>query len=435
MNCMKLAVAIVGFLACLGPSHAGDYTWHQAPDAPWGTTRVNAVLAFRNELWAFPGCAGKSNPFIAWRSSNGQDWIEAQVNLEWLATCDYPMFVLGEKICLLESLAGNVWSSRDAIDWHSEASGAPWSPRSSATVVPFDGRAWLLGGVTSGAPWPSDVWSSTDGKDWVQVTPHAPWGGRAGHGCIAYKGRLWMTGGVDSFILPTNFNDAWYSSDGATWIQATSNAPWHARFGHTLAVFDDKLWLFGGYYCEGSGPNAHTYSLYDTWCSEDGVNWVQPQIDVPWPWGHPGACAVLNSKLWMVFEGDSAGTTGSYWYMTAPSHEGQIDAPRGGWFEVGDPLVLTAQIPNLVGATTYQWSKDGVDIADATGAVYQRDAAGPEDAGWYTVTATDEAKAVHVPPPALIHVFPAGSLPAAGTVALAVTIWALARAARKRRRL
>ena len=34
---------------------------------------------------------------------------------------------------------------------------------------------------------------------------------------------------------------------GNAWTQATAAAPWPARNRHTSVVFDDKMWVFGGF--------------------------------------------------------------------------------------------------------------------------------------------------------------------------------------------
>ena len=49
------------------------------------------------------------------------------------------------------------------------------------------------------------------------------------------------------------FNDVWYSSNGASWTQATSSAGWTGREGPTSVVFDNKMWVMGGY--DGSYRN------------------------------------------------------------------------------------------------------------------------------------------------------------------------------------
>jgi hypothetical protein len=41
-------------------------------------------------------------------------------------------------------------------------------------------------------------------------------------------------------------NDIWTSDDGANWTRVVEHAEWPARAGHSLEVFQNKLWLIGG---------------------------------------------------------------------------------------------------------------------------------------------------------------------------------------------
>ena len=67
----------------------------------------------------------------------------------------------------------------------------------------------------------------------------------------------------------TTLNDVWYSSDdnASSWTQAnTTGTMWSARSGHTVSVFDGKLWVAGGN--GGSGT-------LNSWSSSDGCAWTK----------------------------------------------------------------------------------------------------------------------------------------------------------------
>ena len=55
---------------------------------------------------------------------------------------------------------------------------------------------------------------------------------------------MWVIGGFDD--VGNRLNDIWYSTDGIDWTQATVNADWGERRGHTSVVFDSKMWVMGG---------------------------------------------------------------------------------------------------------------------------------------------------------------------------------------------
>jgi len=87
--------------------------------------------------------------------------------------------------------------------------------------------------------------------------------------------------------------------------------------------------------------------------------------------------------------------------------------PQGGWREVGDRLQLDVEVEETVGDVRYQWTKDGHDIPDAINASYIIAHLMEEDSGTYRCRITDDSKSVYFSSPAVITVFPAGSLPVA----------------------
>jgi hypothetical protein len=56
---------------------------------------------------------------------------------------------------------------------------------------------------------------------------------------------MWVIGG---WSRPTgNFGDVWYSTNGMDWTELKANVIWTNRHEHSVVVFQDKLWLYGGY--------------------------------------------------------------------------------------------------------------------------------------------------------------------------------------------
>jgi len=96
----------------------------------------------------------------------------------------------------------------------------------------------------------NDVWSSTDGAVWAQVAAHAPWSPRGMiQGSVVFKGRMWLLGGgtYDTPAHPTRlfYNEVWSSADGVHW-RKDAVAPWAARQYHSVATFDNKMWVMAG---------------------------------------------------------------------------------------------------------------------------------------------------------------------------------------------
>ena len=83
--------------------------------------------------------------------------------------------------------------------------------------------------------------------DWVKVTDRAGWTPRDSQGEVVFNDRLWILGGwFDSFSTPPR--DVWNSPDGRVWDKVTDAAPWrHSDLPMTLS-FDGRIWLMGGWY-------------------------------------------------------------------------------------------------------------------------------------------------------------------------------------------
>ena len=103
---------------------------------------------------------------------------------------------------------------------------------------------WVIGGSV-GATYHNDVWHSTDGATWTQATANAAWSARSGHSSVVYDNKMWVMGGYDG----GSNNDVWYSSDGVNWTEATdpvNGAAWPVRTYHGSVVYENKIWVMGG---------------------------------------------------------------------------------------------------------------------------------------------------------------------------------------------
>src|SRR5690606_9982592 len=136
----------------------------------------------------------------------------------------------------------------------------------------------------------NDVWTSTNGTSWTPVTTVAPmWSARRAMGATVFDGKMWVFGGISppSSLL---YNDVWWTSDGATWIQAQA-APWSARQAPRVAVLNNEMYLIGG----NTGGD-------EVWLTTDGQNWTQ-QTSPAWDARQfHGIASPFDNKLW-VFGG------------------------------------------------------------------------------------------------------------------------------------
>ena len=121
------------------------------------------------------------------------------------------------------------------------------------------------------------------------VTNTAAFGARKGHSAVVFDDRLWVIGGYDESILKT---DVWYSSDGVMWNQATADAGFPRRAFHASVVFDDKIWVIGG---EGGSTK-----LNDVWYSSDGVSWTQATANAAFSTRGYHKSVVFDGKMWVI---------------------------------------------------------------------------------------------------------------------------------------
>ena len=87
------------------------------------------------------------------------------------------------------------------------------------------------------------MFASSDGAAWAKITGSAAWGARLFHTSVVYDDKIYLMGGWNG---ASNFNDVWSSSDGATWNLVTSNAAWSARRYLRGVVYDNKIFVMGG---------------------------------------------------------------------------------------------------------------------------------------------------------------------------------------------
>ena len=100
------------------------------------------------------------------------------------------------------------------------------------------------------------------GIEWVQAIVSAPWTGRHYHTSVVFENKIWVIGGYDGRWK----NDVWCSSDGVNWMQIIDSAPWPIRCAQSSVVYDNKMWVIGGV----NRTNKKFVYLNDVWYSNDG---------------------------------------------------------------------------------------------------------------------------------------------------------------------
>ncbi len=208
-----------------------------------------------------------------------------------------------------EADEGRVWQAEPVQP------GTVFSARKDHVMISFNNRLWVIGG--QGETFMNDVWSSADGVSWRQdvtdgnTTYFAP---RAGHACVVFDNKLWLTGGYSESVTDyTLFDDVWVSSDGISWELVTASADYYSRAWHSMAVFDNKLWVIAG---ETMNMEGTPVLLDECWSSSDGISWtLRSNIASFFP-RKQARSAVLNGKLWIFGGYGTAGSLNDVWSTT-----------------------------------------------------------------------------------------------------------------------
>lgn len=279
------------------------------PQAAWQPRDSQGELVYRGRMWIFGGWFDSQSapPRDVWSSADGKEWVKVTDTAPWKHS-DLPMTVVHNgRMWLMggwyngrlpgREASNEVWSSENGADWTLATSAAGWSPRLAAGVVAFKGRIWILGGTDNyydGGPLKNDVWSSVDGKLWVQATASAGWSPRAFHQAAVFNGRIFVFGGGNYVPDYHANNDVWSSADGITWRQETASADWHPRLWFSTAVYRNRLWVIGGW------SNKPGKNWGDVWSTRDGRAWEQFKTPSTWNARHEHSVFVFQDKLWVA---------------------------------------------------------------------------------------------------------------------------------------
>lgn len=118
--------------------------------------------------------------------------------------------------------------------------------------------------------------------NWERVLEHGPFPERDSAGELVFNDQLWLLGGY----LPQLTDDVWKSSDGVHWEQAASvgtpngvNIPIHF-------VHNGRMWV-----------SSNTGELF---ASEDGNSWELVNASPPWAKRYAAGCAAFDGKMWVL---------------------------------------------------------------------------------------------------------------------------------------
>lgn len=146
---------------------------------------------------------------------------------------------------------------------------------------------------------------------WIKVAEKATFPARDGAGALVYDNKMWLIGGWnpgDKKTFPIHSscnNEVWNSSDGITWSVVKPNTHLDDSFDPTT---DWEARHTAGYvtyqnkmWLIGGDPLLGHYQ-YDVWNSDDGKTWNWVNRGKPVPWG-PRVLHytfVFQGKIWII---------------------------------------------------------------------------------------------------------------------------------------
>jgi hypothetical protein len=194
---------------------------------------------------------------------------------------------------------------------------------------------------------------------WTQVTSSANWARRCEQTCVVFDNKIWIMGGYDGTYRR---NDVYNSTDGLNWTCLTTNAQWAARNAFSSVVFDNKIWIFGG--CIG------TTFTNDAWYSTDGINWTCANDSASWS---PRACfssLIYDNKIWIFGGMDPNGYNKNDVWCSSDGVNWLCATSNAGWSARSDysAVVFDNKMWILGGSNISDvwYSTDGVNWIQAT---------------------------------------------------------------------
>lgn len=290
-------------------------TWTQATSAAGFSGRAgHTSLVYDNKMWVIGGHSNSVGTYNdVWYSSDGITWTQATSAAAFPKRYSHSSVVFDGKMWVIGGCENSgspnyndVWYSTDGITWTPAGSSIPFQPRYNHASVVYDNKIWVIGGTSPATGSKNDVWYSEDGITWSPATTTKVFGSRYGHSSLVFDNKIWTIAGYSGGYR----NDVWFTdggsgqSTGLSWTKETDQALFSKRVGSIPMVSNEKLFLVGG-----SDP---TSSFNDIWESGDGVTWSKVQTTQPFPARQTPGGVVFNNKMWIV-GGYQNGWLGDIW--------------------------------------------------------------------------------------------------------------------------
>lgn len=246
--------------------------------AEFSKRRNHSMTEFNGKLWVIGGQDDSQSYGDVWSSVDGKDWVmEVENPFGFFGKSDHTAVVFQNKLWVIAGGFSDVWSSDNGIDWTRNMTTAEFGPREGHATVVYDNKIWVIGGTESSEQ-KNDVWFSEDGFDWELAAESTQFAPRTGHTTVVFDDQMVLMGGTSVTNFSANFNNEIYTStDGINWEQITTSNIFSVRADHTSEVFDNKIWVIGGWQAvvNQMTTEQETTTFADAWYSENGSDWIK----------------------------------------------------------------------------------------------------------------------------------------------------------------
>ena len=191
-------------------------------------------------------------------------------------------FLGGDPACTLESQNGTDWQKSHKVPPGSTPPPinfiTDFTARTHHAAAVFQNKLFLFGGQKENSTRFLDDFWSFDGLLW-SPEPNPPVNSpsaRGDHQVVEFNSRLYIIGGIkndrgDIVVDAYKSTDGFLYTNMANLINIENNT--FERAGHQSVIFDDKIWIIGGY--KGSQRARTLTYKNDVWASADGTKWNQ----------------------------------------------------------------------------------------------------------------------------------------------------------------
>ena len=302
----------------------------------WSKREEHQAFVYDDKIWITGGTPDKSVLVVKddiWYSDDlGVNWTEVSLatgTTKWPARFAHQSFVYDEKIWILSGKYNNTAHSRYDIWTSGDDKGTNWIEIFPANDTSeflelydfqsfvYDDKIWVLGGWDDNTDnLINDIWTTTDGgTNWTKIplaSGTTKWSARFEHQSFVYDDKIWVLGGWDADN--NRENDIWISDDkGTNWTEiplASGTTKWSGRREHQSFVYDDKIWVLGGIDAGNNNKN-------DIWTSTDGgTNWSHiPLASGTTKWsarGHHQSFG-YDDKIWVLGGYDNNSSKNDIW--------------------------------------------------------------------------------------------------------------------------